>query len=90
MPAHDDRATDYQRDLAESLAFLALTEAFRSDRARLMQLAEDKLSVALDSLLDARDSLDEATDLQIQAMKLVSMRRGGSAEYIESLFAPHA
>lgn len=91
MPAHDDdRVTDYHRDLAEALGLLVLTDAFRVERVRLLRLAEDDLGRALDSLFDARDSLDEATTLQVEAMKLVSMRRDGSAEYIESLFAPHA
>lgn len=72
----DAEARPRQEALAEALFLLAIVDDMRAHRFKTLQRAETRLENALRAVFQARDALDAASDLEIEAMRAVSLLRG--------------
>jgi hypothetical protein len=63
--------------LAEALALLGICRQKHAQRRDAVDAAVDRLCVALDGTIHAREAYAEAGELLTEAMRLVVLRRGG-------------
>ena len=85
--AIDAEVRPRQEALAEALFLLATCDEIRTHRLEALQRAETKLERALAAVLKARDDLEAASDLEIQAARAVSLLRGAAPGDLEQALA---
>ncbi len=79
----DAEATTQGEPIADALALLALVRLVHARRVSEMRKADDALTRALNRAVDAREQCERAGALVLDAMRLLSIRRGGDPRDVD-------
>jgi hypothetical protein len=78
----DAESRPLREAIAEATALVGLVDKVRRERLDALGKAKLDLAGALETVMHARAALEEATELQLQALEALSILRGGDHHII--------